>query len=103
MENVVYFESDNKVGCRPQVFKEWTVGTRIICNGDWCVIKGVYPNTEEGLEEVKALIRMTKVFRKWVVTNRNKTERKRLLKRFFEGTETELEYVFSMKINEKGE
>ena len=61
--NIVYYESSERVGYRPQMFDNWIVGTKIMCDGVLCEIKAVMPATRQGIEACKQMMRNSQVHR----------------------------------------
>lgn len=79
MKNLIYYESNSLVGYRPQLFEEWVVGTKIMCDGVECVIKAVIPDTEEGGRICKELMRRSKVYQHNLALQREKAACRRLI------------------------
>ena len=50
MDYIVIYKSNNKCGYRPQMFKEWTIGTKINCNGEMCEIIDIVHNDWLGIK-----------------------------------------------------
>ncbi|MCR5658954.1 MAG: hypothetical protein K6G25_06475 [Bacteroidales bacterium] len=57
MENIVVYKSARKIGYRPQVFKEWTVGTKLTCNGEQCEVIAVLPNDRLGIARANQMMK----------------------------------------------
>lgn len=68
MNNIVVYKSEETVGYRPQMFKEWVVGEKINCNGVSCEIIDVLPNNFIGIGMAKQI--MANIRKEWKKADR---------------------------------